>query len=54
MEKRIFSNAVAVSKKDANIRILNEPLKDSAVFMVESGEGWTPRPKEAARNLLQA
>jgi site-specific DNA recombinase len=30
---------VAISKKNANIRILNEPLKGSSVFMVETGEG---------------
>lgn len=30
---------VAVSKKESEIRILNEPLKGSSVFLVETGEG---------------
>ncbi len=30
---------VAVSKKESPIRIINEPLKGSSVFMVETGEG---------------
>lgn len=29
---------VAVSKKESQIRILNEPLKGSSVFVVETGE----------------
>jgi site-specific DNA recombinase len=33
---------VAISKKNANIRILNEPLKGSSVFMVETGEASSP------------
>lgn len=49
---------VAVSKKESDIHIITEPLKSDSkvqsVFLVETGEGWTPRPKEAARNLLQA
>jgi site-specific DNA recombinase len=49
---------VAVTKQDSGIRIINEPLGPesggSVVFLVETGEGRTPRPKEAARNLLQA
>jgi len=34
---------VAVSKKNANIRILNEPLQGSSVFMVETGEVQSQR-----------
>ena len=29
---------VAASKKDSNIRILNEPLNDSSLVLVETGE----------------
>jgi site-specific DNA recombinase len=29
---------MAVSKKESSIRIINEPLKGSSVFMVETGE----------------
>jgi site-specific DNA recombinase len=29
---------VAASKKDSNIRILNEPLEGSSLFLVETGE----------------
>jgi site-specific DNA recombinase len=45
---------VAASKKNSAIRILNEPLNGSSVFVVETGEGRTPRPEEAVRDLLQA
>jgi len=45
---------VAASRKGSNIRILNEPLEGSALFLVETGESRTPRPKEAAQNILQA
>jgi site-specific DNA recombinase len=30
---------VAASRKGSDIRILNEPLQGSAVFLVETGEG---------------
>jgi hypothetical protein len=30
---------VAVSRKESPIRILNEPIKGSSVFVVETGEG---------------
>ena len=40
--------------KVSGIRILNEPLNDSSAFLVETGESRTPRPKEAARDMLQA
>jgi site-specific DNA recombinase len=33
---------VAASKKGSNIRILNEPLEGSSVFLVEPGESRTP------------
>jgi site-specific DNA recombinase len=45
---------VAVSKQGSGIRIVNEPYLGSSVFLVEAGESRTPRPKEAALDLLQA
>ena len=45
---------VAASREGSDIRILNEPLNGSSVFLVETGESRTPRPKEAAQNMLQA
>ena len=45
---------VAASRKGSDIRILNEPLKGSSVFLVETGESRTPRPEEATQNMLQA
>ncbi len=49
---------VAVSKKGSNIHILKEPLNGqsngSSVFLVETGEGRTPRPEKTAQDLLQA
>lgn len=45
---------VAASRKGSDIRILNEPLNGSSVFLVETGESRTPRPKEVARDMLQA
>jgi site-specific DNA recombinase len=45
---------VAASRKGSNIRILNEPLNGSSVFLVETGESRTPRPEEAVQDLLQA
>jgi site-specific DNA recombinase len=36
---------VAASKEGSKIRILNEPYKGSSVFLVETGESRTPRPK---------
>ena len=48
---------VASGKKDSKIHIINEPLgsspKGSVVFLVETGESRTPRPRKTARNLLQ-
>jgi site-specific DNA recombinase len=32
---------VAASKKDSNIRTLNEPLEGSSAFLVETGDGRT-------------
>jgi site-specific DNA recombinase len=49
---------VAVTKGGSDIRIVNEPLRTESgspvVFLVETGEGRTPRPEEATRNMLQA
>jgi site-specific DNA recombinase len=45
---------VAASKEGSGIRIINEPYLGSSVFVVEAGESRTPRPKEAALDLLQA
>ena len=45
---------VAASREGSDISIINEPLNGSAVFLVETGESRTPRPKEAAQNILQA
>jgi site-specific DNA recombinase len=45
---------VAASREGSDIRILNEPLNGSSVFLVETGESRTPRPREAAQNILQA
>ena len=49
---------IAATKGGSNIHIINEPLRtqsgNPAVFLVETGEGRTPRPEKAARNLLQA
>jgi len=33
---------VAASRKGSDIRILNEPLNGSSVFLVETGEGRSP------------
>jgi site-specific DNA recombinase len=45
---------VAASREGSDIFIVKEPLDGSAVFLVETGESRTPRPKEAAQNILQA
>jgi hypothetical protein len=45
---------VAASREGSDIHILNEPLEDSSVFLVETGEGRTPRPEKAAQDILQA
>ena len=45
---------VAASKERSGIHIINEPYLGSSVFVVEAGESRTPRPKEAALDLLQA
>lgn len=49
---------VAVKKAGTDIHIINEPsrykVENPPVFVVETGEGRTPRPKAATQNLLQA
>ena len=45
---------VAASREGCEIRILNEPIEGSSVFLVETGESRTPRPEEAAQDILQA
>ena len=37
---------VAASREGSDIHILNEPLNGSSLFLVETGEGLTPRPEE--------
>jgi site-specific DNA recombinase len=44
---------VAASKKGSDIRIVNEPLEGSSLFLVETGESRTPRPEEAVQDILQ-
>ncbi|MGA2527467.1 MAG: hypothetical protein ABSF79_12765, partial [Smithellaceae bacterium] len=39
--KPIFQ--VAVTRKGSDIRIINEPIQDSPVFLVETGENITAR-----------
>ena len=50
--KPIFQ--VAASREKSDISILNEPYDGSSLFLVETGEGRTPRPEEVAWNILQA
>jgi len=45
---------VAASREGSDIRILNEPVEGSSVFLVETGESRTPRPEEAVQDMLQA
>ncbi len=45
---------VAASREGSHIRIVNEPLDGSSVFLVETGESRTPRPEEATQDILQA
>jgi len=45
---------VAAAREGSDIRILNEPLNGSSVFLVETGESRTPRPEEAIQAVLQA
>ena len=45
---------VAASREGSDIRIVNEPLDGSSVFVVETGESRTPRPEEAVQDILQA
>jgi len=45
---------VAASREGSGIRIINEPLDGSSVFLVETGESRTPRPEKAAQDILQA
>ena len=49
--KPIFQ--VAAAKEGPEIRIINEPIKGTSVFLVETGESWTPRLEEIAQSLLQ-
>ena len=44
---------VAASREGSDIRILNEPLNGSSLFLVETGESRTPRPEEAVQDILQ-
>jgi len=44
---------VAASREGHDIRILNEPIEGSSLFLVETGEGRTPRPEQAAQDILQ-
>ena len=43
---------VAVSRKEANVRILNEPLKNSSVFLVETGEARSLPETRISLNYL--
>ena len=45
---------VAASREGSDIRIINEPLEGSSVFLVETGESRTPRPEETTQDILQA
>ena len=45
---------VAASRQGSDIRIINEPLEGSSVFLVETGESRTPRPEKATQDILQA
>jgi site-specific DNA recombinase len=45
---------VAASRAGSKIRIINEPIEGSSVFLVETGESRTPRPEEAVQDMLQA
>ena len=42
---------VAASRKRSRINIINEPLKGSSLFVVETGEGWS-LPETQAFYLL--
>ena len=44
---------VAASREKSVIRIIKEPLEGSSLYLVETGESRTPRPEEAARDILQ-
>ncbi len=48
---------VAATRNGSTVRIIKEPLdtlpSGSPMFLVETGESRTPRPKETARNMLQ-
>jgi len=45
---------VAASREGSDIRIINESLDGSSVFLVETGESRTPRPEETTQDILQA
>ncbi len=45
---------VAATRTGSKIYIINKPFQGSSVFLVETGESRTPRPREAAQNILQA
>jgi site-specific DNA recombinase len=44
---------VAASKKESKIRILNEPLNGSSLFLVETGEGEAPPKQYIAKLVLK-
>jgi site-specific DNA recombinase len=44
---------VAASREKSAIRIINEPIEGSSLFLVETGESRTPRPEEATQDILQ-
>ena len=49
---------VAIRKNGSDIRIINESsrykMENPPVFVVETGEGRTPRPEKGCQNVLQA
>ena len=45
---------VAATHTGSKIHIVNEPFQGSSVFLVETGESRTPRPRKATQNILQA
>ncbi len=48
--KPVFQVAAS---REGSICIMNEPLEGSSLFLVETGEGRTPRPEEAVQDILQ-
>ena len=45
---------VADSREGSDISIINEPYNGSSLFLVETGESRTPRPRKATQDILQA